>query len=270
MELKSTLDKIYSNILKRIKSDPINDKSNLQRNFPKVGFLSLEMKTKLEQITGTKIKNTSYYEQALTHRSYQHVYGFEIQSNERMEFLGDAVLEMAISNYLFMEHSDESEGELTKMRSWLVNRRSLAAAAAFLNLEELVMLSYSAEKAMHKGSKSIMADALEALIAAVYLDCGYANAEKFILEKLLPIILEMGMMNDNNYKSILLEKVQSYGFKAPIYELIEADGPDHSKTFKIAVVVNGDKIAEGIGKSKKEAEQKAAKQALNQSLFLNQ
>lgn len=258
---------IFSRIFHRQK-DNSNFQSNLEELFPKVGFLSLEKKNELENILGVRIQNEAFFEQALTHRSYHVVQEKKVLSNERMEFLGDAVLELIITEYLFSVHKNKYEGELSKIRSWLVNRKSMIIAGKILKIDEFLILSYGAEKAMINGSDSLIGDAMEAIIAAVYLDSGYEIARKFVLSKVLPIISEMGMLNDTNYKSILLEEVQAEGYKAPVYDLIHEEGPDHSKTFIVAVCVDDKNIAEGSGKSKKEAEQMAAKRALETKAFL--
>jgi ribonuclease-3 len=132
-----------------------------------------------------------------------------------------------------------------------------------IGLEKLIMLSYSAEKSMVQGSESILADALEAIIAAIYLDAGIESAKKFIVNSLLPIEMNFSVMKDTNYKSILLEKVQSNGNEAPKYTVIEETGPSHDRVYNVGVHVNEILVATGSGKNKKQAEQSAAKNALD-------
>ncbi|MFP4527087.1 MAG: ribonuclease III [Candidatus Kapaibacterium sp.] len=219
---------------------------------------------------GVDISRPELFEQALLHRSYLPVLEDESYlSNERLEFLGDAILGMVVAEYLFSLHTDVPEGELTKMRSWLVNRESLAMCARRLNLMEFIKLSYSAEKSLQNGSESILADCLEAIIAAVYIDSGFDASRRFILNTLLPIMINKSVMRDKNYKSILLETVQSKGKPAPYYSVIEEHGPDHDKEFVVGVYVDDQLLATGSGKSKKQAEQFAARQALENTDFLN-
>ncbi len=246
-----------------------NEKSNHEKVFPVIGFLDLEQRKKLEKNLHHKIKNVAYFEQALIHRSYLTVIGSEKYfSNERLEFLGDSILGMIVAEYLFSLHSKELEGELTKMRAKLVNRNALTKVARAIKLEEFVMLSFSARKALEAGNDSILADTVEALIAAIYLDTGIKTAKLFILKVILPILMDEFILKlDNNFKSILLETVQAEGKKAPYYAVIDQIGPDHDKLFTIGAYVEGELIGTGKGKSKKEAEQDAAHNALQTSYF---
>lgn len=238
-------------------------KSNLKRNFPKVGFLSYKNKAELENLLGIRIIHKEYFEQALTHRSYLPILmNPKVQSNERLEFLGDSVLGTIIADYLFCLHSNVQEGDLTKMRSWLVNKSSLAICAKQLKLDEFIKMSYSATKSLESGSESILSDTLEAIIGAIYLDNGIEMAQKFIINSLLPIIMNEDVMVDSNFKSILLETVQSEGRTSPKYEVLEESGPSHDKEFIIGVYVEEKLLGTGTGKSKKQAEQEAARQAL--------
>lgn len=220
-----------------------------------------ERRHALEAVLGVDIRSPALYEEALTHRSYLQVKNDPtVQSNERLEFLGDAILGMVIAEYLFHHHEDVAEGELTKMRSWLVNKRSLALCARKLDLDKFLLMSYSAANALAKGNDSVLADAVEALIAAVYLDHGFDKARSFIEERLLPLMLEERVMHDTNFKSLLLEYVQARGYSAPRYRVVEESGPDHEKQFTVAVYVGSAKaVGIGSGRSKKEAEQNAAR-----------
>lgn len=223
-----------------------------------------ERRHALEAVLGVDIRSPALYEEALTHRSYLQVKNDPtVQSNERLEFLGDAILGMVIAEYLFHHHEDVAEGELTKMRSWLVNKRSLALCARKLDLDKFLLMSYSAANALAKGNDSVLADAVEALIAAVYLDHGFDKARSFIEERLLPLMLEERVMHDTNFKSLLLEYVQARGYSAPRYRVVEESGPDHEKQFTVAVYVGSASVGIGSGRSKKEAEQNAARQALD-------
>jgi ribonuclease III len=238
-------------------------RSNRKGVFPTVGFLDISKKEELERVLGVTIENVEYFEQSLIHRSYLQVLEDQgVLSNERLEFLGDAVLGMVTAEYLFSLHTNVYEGELTKMRSWIVNKHTLALCAQKIHLDKFVMLSFSAEKSLQTGSESILADCLEAVIAAIYLDSGLSVAKKFIINSLMPIMMNKEIMTDDNYKSLLLEHIQAQYKESPEYEVVEEIGPDHDKLFKVCVKVKGNKIATGDGRSKKKAEQDAAKRAL--------
>lgn len=231
--------------------------------FSKLGYLDENKKAQLEHLLGIKINKIEYFEQALTHRSYLHIVNDStIYSNERLEFLGDSVLGMVVADYLFSLHSDVLEGGLTKMRSWMVNKNSLVECAKKLKLNELLLMSYSASKALEQGSDSILADALEAIIGALYLDSGLETTKKFIINILIPIIVSQNYMVDRNYKSILLETVQSMGKEPPKYLVLQETGQDHNKEFIVGVYIDSQIMGSGLGKSKKQAEQFAAKEAL--------
>lgn len=239
-------------------------KSNYKDIFPVVGFFNNETKLEFEKIIKVQINEVSIFEQALIHRSYLQVVGEDkkFKSNERLEFLGDSILGMIIAEFLFFEHNNVLEGDLTKMRSWLVNKNSLGLCARELKIQKFVQMSFSAEKSVVSGNDSILADVMEAIIAAIYLDSGMDKARNFILHTLFPILRDQSVMQDTNYKSILLERVQGFGLPAPTYEVIEDIGPDHNKEFIIAAKVKNTLIGTGRGKSKKLAEQEAAKDAL--------
>ncbi|MBM2813879.1 MAG: RNAse [Ignavibacteria bacterium] len=232
-----------------------------------LGILPENKKSDIEKTFNLKIKNLGYYEQAFTHRSYLQISTFsKSKSNERMEFLGDAILGFIVGEFLFTSYSDSFEGDLTKMRSWLVNKNSLALCARKLGLSQFILLSHSAERSLRTGSDSMLADCLEAVIAAIYLDGGFSIVKQFILEKLLPIIMNDIEMEDSNYKSILLESLQAKCKKAPSYVIIEEKGPDHDKEFIIGVYLDRVLMGQGTGKSKKQAEQLAAQNALENGI----
>ena len=228
-----------------------------------LSFLNEDRKIALEKALSVKIECVELFERALTHRSYLQLLSDDRQlSNERLEFLGDAVLGLVVAEHLFSSHEETTEGELTKMRSWLVNKQSLAICAREIELDKFLMLSTSAIRSLEGGSDSILADALEAIIGAIYLDSGIDKARNFIVEILLPILSNENIMVDKNYKSILLEIVQAQGKPYPQYVLIEQTGPDHKREFTVGVYVEGKLLGTGTGKTKKQAEQVAAKNAL--------
>ena len=216
---------------------------------------------KLEQIIGHKFSNRDLIKEALSHRSSLKDTG--LTSNERLEFLGDAVLGMVVSDYLYRRNSGHTEGELTRIKATLVNETVLSQAALSFGLGDYLFVSIEEEKSGGRARPSITADALEALIGAVYLDGGYHKAEtlvnRFILDNYDDIL---GSEKLHNYKGDLLEYLQAQGQGMPHYKVSDQLGPDHNKLFIVDVYANGDKIGEGKGHSKKEAEQKAARKAL--------
>ena len=231
--------------------------------FPPMGILADDRVAELEKLIGVDIHMPSLYEQALTHRSYLQVVNTpDHRSNERLEFLGDAILGMVTAEYLFYNNREVLEGELTKMRSWIVNKKSLAICARALKLEDFLFLSYSAAQSLQRGNDSMLADALESIIAAIYLDRGFDEVRRFIVERLLPIMVGESLVHDTNYKSLLLETVQGRGQAAPRYVVVREEGPDHEKHFTVDVVVDDRVIGTGLGRNKKDAEQAAAETGL--------
>ena len=243
----------------KFKEESLKELFHKNRLFSDENIKSLETKLHI------KIGKLEYYEQAFVHRSYLQVEK-TLRSNERLEFLGDSILGMAIAEHLFYRHKDLPEGELTKIRSWLVNRHTLAICARELGVLEFIKLSHSARSSIEGGVESILADALEAIIAAIYLDKGFDYAKRFIETTMLPIMIDRNLFVDENFKSILLEKAQGDGFSFPVYQVIEMEGPDHAKNFKVGVYIEEDLAGTGVGKSKKQAEQCAAKDALDNYL----
>ncbi len=217
----------------------------------------------VEELLGITFRDGELLRRALTHRSYAHEASLGAdETNERLEFLGDAVLDLVISDYLYRHYGDLDEGELTRVRSTLVNTNSLAEIARDLGLGERVMLSRD-EKADGGAEKSsIIADALEALIGAVYLDQGLQAASELVMA-LFRDRLQQAVAGelDFDYKSRLQELVVKQRGTLPRYRLRE-EGPDHCKTFFATVYVGGKKMGTGSGNSKKEAEQSAAREAL--------
>lgn len=238
------------------------DKSKFENRFPELGLFSDNDKNMLEKIIGFQTSNIGYYEQAFVHRSL--LRETEIQeSNQRLEFLGDAILGMIIGEYLFDNHPKGREGDLTKLRSAFVKNSTLAKCAKSLKLDELLKTGDHAEKHIEKGFESMMSDVMEALIASIYFDKGYYKCRDFVLSVLLPIMNENKDQINKNYKSILLEKFQAERKPAPTYDVLKEQGPDHNKEFLVGVFFGEEKIGQGLGKTKKSAEQNAAKNALN-------
>lgn len=219
---------------------------------------------KLEQVIGYSFKNHRYLEIAITHSSYANESRErKLKSNERLEFLGDSVLGLVSAAYLFGEYPDVMEGELTKMRSALVCEGALCSCARDIGLGEYLRLGKGEESGGGRERPSILADAMEALIGAVYLDAGFDTARKFIMERVIfPGEKRMGRAAITDYKTALQEIVQKNHGEVLSYRLIDSCGPDHQKSFSVEVLLNSNVIGKGVGHSKKEAEQMAAKEAL--------
>lgn len=219
----------------------------------------------LEKKLNLKFKNQDLLIQAFVHRSYLNEHpDFHLSHNERLEFLGDAVLELIVTEYLYEKYPDKTEGELTNWRAALVNANQLAQVAKEIGLEEFLLLSKGEEKDNSKARRYILANNFEALIGAIYLDLGYDVSKEFInkhLLKELPRIVEEGLFKDP--KSRFQEESQERLGITPTYKVLEEWGPDHAKHFIVGVFLNEELIAKGQGSSKQEAEIEAAKEALN-------
>lgn len=213
---------------------------------------------------GWKAGNLSYYEQALTHSSFAHERGHRRLHNERLEFLGDAVLELIISDYLYQKYSQLSEGKLTKLRADLVCEASLARIAYGLNLGQYMRLGKGEIVGGGASRPSLLADTIEALIGAHYLDRGFEVSREKVLELFFPILQELqeGHLR-RDFKTLLQEFTQARYAVTPSYRIVRESGPDHEKTFTAEVMLAADVVGAGEGRSKKEAEQAAAKEAWN-------
>ena len=207
-------------------------------------------------------KNQDYYILALTHKSWVNEHPDVRESNERLEFLGDAVLEFVVSKEIFARFPDKEEGYLTALRANLVNTINLSDQAAKLGLGEKLYLSKGEEETGGRSNPSLLANTFEAIVGALFLDAGIIQVEKFVKKYLLPSIDEKLNQPLKDPKSLLQEHVQAQGFPAPRYEVVEEKGPDHNKTFTLQVLVNSDVWAKGEGRNKSEAAQEAAKAAL--------
>lgn len=205
------------------------------------------------------------YRQALLHRSVlRGEADTHLQSYERLEFLGDAVLGFVTAEHLYREFPDRDEGFLTRVRAKIVNGQALARFAVRLELGPLIRMSENMDQSGGRQNPTILADALEAVIGALYLDLGEDAARTFIEEKILkPLDLEDLAGQRDNYKSLLLEYAQALGWSQPEYRIAEESGPSHDKTFTVEVLVNGELFGRGTARSKKNAEQQAAGTALD-------
>jgi ribonuclease-3 len=225
--------------------------------------LPLEKLNVFEKKLRYRIRNREVFAQALQHRSYHQRSHHPLRSNVRLEFLGDSVLNLIVGEYLYRKHPRAEEGELTKMRSRLVNKKALAAYAKDFGLSEFILMSPSAAQSLDKGHETITADTFEAVIAAIYLDGGFDAARSFVERQVLGAMKRGSVItNDENYKSLLLEYAQSHGLGIPRYMIVREEGPDHDRTFTVDVLLSNIRRGSGSGKNKKEAEQAAASQAL--------
>ena len=215
----------------------------------------------LQKKINYEFQDVKLLKEALTHSSYSNEYKkIKNRNNERLEFLGDSILGLIISNYLFRLKKELPEGELTKIRAAIVCERSLKEVAKSIQLGEYLYLGKGEESTGGRTRDSILADATEALIAAIYLDGGFRKATDFVLEHMGDIIsqaIQGKIMRD--YKTQLQELIQKDNKENITYKLVDQRGPDHDKTFKMNVFLGEKLIGTGIGKSKKEAEQEAAK-----------
>ncbi len=220
--------------------------------------------SKFEKKLGFKFKNKDLLIQAFCHRSYLNENpDFYLENNERLEFLGDAVLELVITKYLFQKYPKKSEGELTNWRAALVNAKILGELAEDLDFNGYLLLSRGEAKELGKARQYILANSFEALMGAIYLDSGYENCQKFVekyLTKKLPEIIKKGLFKDA--KSRFQEESQERVGVTPTYKVLKEWGPDHAKQFVIGVFLAEELIGQGEGSSKQEAEDEAAKNAL--------
>lgn len=207
-------------------------------------------------------KDKKLFDTALTHRSWVNEHKGQRQSNERLEFLGDAILEYIVSKEIYEKFPDKEEGYLTALRANLVNTVSLAEVAKKLKLGSILYLSKGEEESGGRTNQSLLADTVEAIIGAIFIDRGISDAEKFIRENLLTDLQKRAAEPLKDPKSSLQEYAQSLSFAAPRYEVVEESGPDHDKKFVVEVKVDGKSWGSGVGKSKSLAEQEAARQAL--------
>lgn len=221
----------------------------------------------IEELLGYHFRNHELLFLALTHRSYSHHQDVFLPSNERLEFLGDSVLGLVIADQLYRDHRRMREGDLTKTKALLVNETTLASIACEIGLNRFIRLSPEEERAGGAERPSIVSDAFESIIGAVYLDGGFDAARDVVLRLIYTHKTDIAADETRrNYKGELLEIMQARGEGMPRYDVVSEQGPDHDKMFGVQVTVNGRIVGRGDGHSKKEAEQKAAAEALSQIL----
>lgn len=219
--------------------------------------------TDLQNKIGYHFKNPALLNEALTHSSYANEHKSQhIRYNERLEFLGDAVLSIVVSDYIFKNCPELPEGELTKLRASLVCEKSLYEFAKKIDLGKYLILSKGERNNGGAERPSILSDAFEALIAAIYIDGGIAPVSKHILNFVIPAIKNSKKKKINDYKTTLQEIIQKNPGEKLEYVLVKESGPDHNKHFVVEVHLNSNVIGKGGGRSKKEAEQQAAREAL--------
>lgn len=218
----------------------------------------------LQMILEVSFKDTNLLLSAITHRSYLNEHRDATwEHNERLEFLGDAVLELIVTDFLFSTYADKPEGELTAIRAALVNTVSLSAASEQLGVNQYLLMSKGEAKDEGRARQYILANVFEACIGAIYLDQGYAEAREFIARRLFghtEEIIKKRLWQDA--KSRFQELAQEHASITPTYETVSQEGPDHDRVFTIGVYLRREKIAEGKGRSKQEAEQQAAQAAM--------
>lgn len=217
-----------------------------------------------EQKNKVTFKNKDLLTQAFVHRSYLNEnpkLGFS--HNERLEFLGDAVVELAVTHYLYLKYPDHTEGELTSYRAALVNANTIAEVATAIGMGDFLLLSKGETKDTGKARQYILANTYEAVVGALYLDQGFDVAEQFVAQTLYPLIIEIVRRKLwRDPKSLVQEKAQEHHNVTPAYKVIGETGPDHDKFFTTGIYFGHELVAQGKGKSKQEAEQKAATEAL--------
>lgn len=223
----------------------------------------------LEKNLGVKFKNQKLLKQALTHRSFLNEASQSGgKSNERLEFLGDAILSFLISGWLFKQFPDYPEGNLTNIRANLVKTTSLAKLSQKIKIGDFLLMSRGEKESGGANNVSLLANALEAMIGAIYLDQNLKTVEKFIRQHFSPILtalLKTGSFKDS--KSLLQEKTQAENSQSPVYKTLKEEGPDHDKIFTVGVFLDNQLLATGVGKSKQQAEEEAAKMALGNDIL---
>jgi ribonuclease III len=215
----------------------------------------------IESLLGIRIRDITLYRQALLHKSALKIYKAS-QSYERLEFIGDSVLNLIVAKDLFDKYPFEDEGFMTKLRTRIVSGDCLSQIAYKMGIQHHIRMNEKAMRQKWNENKRILEDTLEALIGAIYIDLGMYHAKLFVLRQLNTYINEDDVMTDTNYKDMLMRYTQTHGSPLPVYDLHEEDGPNHNKTFVMNVLVDGNLLGEGRANNKKQSEQNAAKQAL--------
>lgn len=218
---------------------------------------------RLEEVLGYSFQNRALLAKAMTHRSYANEYHAEgLPDNERLEFLGDAVLDLVISQYLMKTLPNSHEGDLTRIRAEVVSLPSLARLATSLDIGPALLLGKGEERSGGRHKSSLLADALEALLGAIFTDGGFAAADAVILPLFIPLLQQVSIDEGQDFKSRLQELLQAEQRDLPIYELVETAGPAHERIYHVDVLIENRSHGSGQGRTKKSAEQAAAQAAL--------
>jgi len=223
--------------------------------------------TEIEKKIGYLFKQPDLLKTALTHRSAATA---QSDSYERMEFLGDAVLDMVVSDYLYSKYPRKPEGDLTKLRSILVNGKTLFEIARINDLQRFMHVDKSLDPRCNSTLQNLLSCMLESIIGAIYLDRGIEPARKFIKKFIIAPKIKEALLSEYNYKGQLLEYCQKAGFKHPIFKTEKVEGPDHARQYTIAVYINDQLLGRGIGTTKRDAEQQAAEMAYMQCTNKNE
>lgn len=219
----------------------------------------------LQERLDYRFDEPSLLARALSHRSWANEQPGDHRDNEVLEFLGDAVLGLIVSDLLCTQHPDLSEGQMSKLKSYLVSAETLSRLADDFGLGEFILLGRGEEKTAGRAKNSILANSLEAVIGALYLDGGLERARDFVLDRVEPLLgdFDADAQPLRDFKSALQERVQSAGLPLPVYDVVEEEGPDHDKVFHVEVRVSARWHARGQGRTKKRAEQRAARLVLD-------
>ena len=224
-------------------------------------FEKLCTREEIEKMLDIRIRNLSLYQEALLHKSAVKLYDAP-KSNERLEFIGDSVLNLIIARLLYDKYPSENEGFMTKLRTRIVSGQCLSEIARLMELHNHVRMNEKALKQGWNKNNRILEDVFEAIIGAVYLDLGLEMATTYVQSKLTKYVDFNDVLKDSNYKDILMRYTQNSNLKLPLYAVTNENGPNHNKQFIVNVYINENGIGEGIAKNKKQAEQLAAKNAL--------
>lgn len=224
-------------------------------------FEALCDRNEIETILNMRVRDITLYQEALLHKSAVKLYNCD-RSNERLEFIGDSVLNFIIAKYLYDKYPNENEGFMTKLRTKIVSGKCLSQISRKMGLQNHIRMNQKALRQNWNENPRILEDAFESLIGAIYLDQGLYVTIQFILDQINKNIDFTMLLQDTNYKDILMRYTQTKGIKLPIYNLVDEDGPNHEKVFSVEVVIEDHKMGMGKAKSKKSAEQFAAHQAL--------
>jgi ribonuclease III len=233
---------------------------------PSEDSISPPARLDLENLLGYCFKNQALLSQALTHRSFVNEHeGENLRNNESLEFLGDSVLGFVISSRIFQHYPELTEGELSKIKAYLVSAANLVRFAEGIHLGDFVRLSRGEEKTGGRTKRAIVVDAYEAIIGAIYLDGGVKAASDFVGRQINEFLdgLDLKQLTYGDFKSALQEHLHNLGHPEPVYRVVDEIGPDHRKTFVVQVIIHGEVVAESSGRTKKEAQQSAARLALD-------